>query len=73
MRFSTCNTEISLSIRPSTFSRRWVTIAVSRISCLSGNFHSQMRSHRVGELGVILDLLDHADNFSGDTFLLSFT
>jgi hypothetical protein len=38
MRFSTCSTEISLSIRPSTFSSRSVTTGVSRISCLSGIF-----------------------------------
>src|SRR5258708_27377471 len=36
MRFSTCSTEISLSIRPSTFSRRSVTVVVSRIACRSG-------------------------------------
>ena len=36
VRFSTCRTEISLSIRPSTFSRRSATDMVSRMPCLSG-------------------------------------
>ena len=30
---------------------------------LVGNLHGEMRSHRVGELGIVLDLLDHADDF----------
>ena len=30
---------------------------------MSGIFDREMRSHRVGELGVVLDLLNHADNF----------
>ena len=30
---------------------------------LVGNLHREMRSHGVGELGVVLDLLDHADDF----------
>ena len=29
---------------------------------LVGNLDRQMRGHRVGELGVVLDLLDHADD-----------
>ena len=36
MRFSTCSTEISLFIRPSTFSSRSLTAVVSRIACRSG-------------------------------------
>jgi hypothetical protein len=63
MRFSTCSTEISLSISPSTFSSRSVTMGVSRISLLVGNLDREMRSDGVGELGVVLDLLDHADDF----------
>ena len=36
---------------------------------LVGNLDGEMRSDRVGELGVILDLLDHADHF-GRHFLV---
>jgi hypothetical protein len=38
MRFSTCSTEISLSISPSTFSSRSASAVVSRITCLSRIF-----------------------------------
>ena len=30
---------------------------------LVGNLDREMRGHRVGELGIVLDLLDHADHF----------
>ena len=63
MRFSTCRTEISLSIRPSTFSRRCGDGRRLQDFLLVRNLDGEMRSDRVGELGVILDLLDHADDF----------
>ena len=61
MRFSTCSTEISLSIRPSTFSSRSVTAVVSRIACRSGILRARCEAIGVGELGIVLDLLDDAD------------
>ena len=30
---------------------------------MSGIFHGEMRSHGIGELGIVLDLLDYADDF----------
>ena len=65
MRFSTCSTEISLSIRPSTFSSRWRPSG-SRARLLVGDLDREVRGDRVGELGVVVDLGHGGDDLGRD-------
>ena len=62
MRFSTCRTEISLSIMPSTFSRRSATRGQSEDLLLLRNADGEVRGHRVGELRIVLDVGDGREN-----------
>src|SRR5262245_18605420 len=59
MRLSTCSTEISLSIRPSSFSSRSVTDVVSRIACRSGILRARCEAT---VSALVFDLLDDADH-----------
>ena len=63
MRFSTCRTEISLPSGASTCSRRSVTESILEDLLLVGDLDRQMGGDGVGELGVVLDLMNDADDF----------
>ena len=58
MRFSTCRTPISPSIRPKTRSSRSATESSLEQLLLLGDLQRQVRGDRVGELGRLVDLVD---------------
>ncbi len=72
MRFSTWSTEISLSISPSTRSRRSATVRVSRSSCLSEIFTARWEA-TVSASFAASSICVTAATISGETFLFSFT
>ena len=66
MRFSTCRTEISLSISARHFSRLLAIEAGIEHGLFIGYLDREMRSDRVGKLGIIVDLGDRSHDLRRD-------
>jgi hypothetical protein len=72
MRFSTCSTDISLSIKESTFSSRWATFITSSTACRSAIFTARCEATVSASLAGS-SIWETAATISGEIFLLSFT
>ena len=66
MRFSTCRTEISLSISDRHFSRRLATLSVSSTSCFSAILTERCEATVSASFEIVVDLRHRADDLGRD-------